>query len=169
MTFKVCFLFLVGVFCVSAHADVHTVLDNAALLGKSAAELQHQLAGLRAVRSPRRLSSGAVETARLPNALCEGLHFEQTFFFAHQKLHQMELVLPDASADTTTRAQESLLETLRLELGPELASFNAAPLPDSASWVSGDADVMLYRSGRPERPSLRIVIRQRKLVNADEL
>ena len=169
MTFKVCVLLFASAFGVSVHADTHTVLDNAALLGQSAAQLQPQLAGLQTVHSPRRLSSGALGSARLPDALCEGMHFEQTFFFVNQKLRQMELLLLSAPADITTLSQASLLQTLRTELGPELASFNAAPLPDSASWVSGDADVTLYRSGRPERPSLRIVIRQREIVSADEL
>jgi hypothetical protein len=51
---------------------------------------------------------------------------------------------------------------------------NAALLGMSAEQVAGvlgsaDADVMLFRSGRPSHPSLRVVIRQRQRVDAGEL
>jgi hypothetical protein len=170
VTFGFCLATIAGALCLCTGADAQTVLDNTALLGQSASELQPRL-GLQAVRSPRRLSSGAVDSGRLVDAVCEGLHFEETFFFARQKLQQMELVLTDFSAQATDKAQAMLMQTLRAELGPELASFGAIPIgpADSASWVSGDADVMLFRFGRPDHPSLRLVIRQRELVNAEEL
>jgi hypothetical protein len=134
------------------------------------------VAETQAVRAPRRLSSGALGLLRVPDALCEGSHFEQTLFFAHQKLAQMDLVLLNpasgpGSEDAMARLHETLLQSLRARLGPELAAFGAAPgaLADSASWVSADADVMLFRSGRPEHPSLRLVIKQRQLADAGEL
>ena len=100
----------------------------------------------------------------MADALCEGAHFEQTLFFAHQKLTQMDLVLISPGAeDAVSRIQAALLQSLRARLGPELAAG------DSASWVSADADVMLFRSGRPDHPSLRVVIKQRQLVDAGEL
>lgn len=102
--------------------------------------------------------------------------FEETYFFARQKLTQLELVLLDTGAgagadQAVTDAQRALLTTLRAELGPELAAFGvpAQTLTDTASWVVGDADVMLFRSGRPGAPTLRVVIRQRQLVDASQL
>jgi hypothetical protein len=168
--FGFCLAVLAGLLCLCTSAGAQTVLNNKTLLGQSPAELQPRL-GLQAVRSPRRLSSGATGSARLADAVCEGLHFEETFFFAHQKLQQMDLVLYDVGAEAADNAQALLMQSLRAELGLELASFGAAPvgLPASASWVSGDADVILFRFGHPDRPGLRLVIRQRQLVNAEEL
>jgi hypothetical protein len=155
---------LAAVLCLCSGAWSHTVLENAALLGISPEQAASTLAGAQTVRSPRRLSSGALGSLRVPDALCEGAHFEQTLFFAHQKLTQMDLVLISPGAeDAVSRIQAALLQSLRARLGPELAAG------DSASWVSADADVMLFRSGRPEHPSLRVVIKQRQLVDAGEL
>ena len=134
------------------------------------------LADAQPVRSPRRLSSGALGSLRVPDALCEGAHFEQTLFFAQQKLAQMDLVLLNPASgpgaeEALGRTQMALLQSLREKLGPELAAFGAAPgsAPDTASWAGADADVMLFRSGRPGHPSLRLVIKQRQLVDAAEL
>lgn len=128
------------------------------------------------VRAPRRLSSGALGLLRVPDALCEGAHFEQTLFFAHQKLAQMDLVLLNpasgrGSEDAMAQVHKALLQSLRARLGPELAAFGTAPgaTADTASWVSADADVMLFRSGRAEHSSLRLVIKQRQLADAGEL
>jgi hypothetical protein len=155
---------LAGVLWLSSSAWSHTVLENAALLGMSHEQVAASLADAQPVRSPRRLSSGALGSLRVTDALCEGAHFEQTLFFAHQKLTQMDLVLISPSAeDAVSRIQAALLQSLRARLGPELAAG------DSASWVSADTDVMLFRSGRSDHPSLRVVIKQRQLVDAGEL
>lgn len=156
----------------SSGAWSHTVLENTALLGMSQEQVAAALADAQPVRSPRRLSSGALGTLRVPDALCEDAHFEQTLFFAHEKLAQMDLVLLNPGAEEALgRTQTALLQSLRAKLGPELAAFGTAPgaLPDTASWAGADADVMLFRSGRPGHPSLRLVIRQRQLVDAGEL
>ncbi len=154
----------------------HTVLENAALLGIGRDQVAAALPDAQAVRAPRRLPSGAVGSLRVADAPCEGVHFEQTLYFNHQKLTQMDLVLLNpasgpGSEDAMAHVHEALLQSLRTRLGPELAAFATAPgtLADSASWVNADADVMLFRSGRPEHPSLRIVIKQRQLVDAGEL
>jgi hypothetical protein len=171
---------LAGTLCLCSGAWSHTVLENTALLGISPEQAAATLAGAQPVRSPRRLSSGALGSLRVPDALCEGAHFEQTLFFAHQKLTQMDLVLISPASgpgagEAVARAQAALLQSLRVRLGPELAAFGTAPgaapgaVADSASWVSADADVMLFRSGRPEHPSLRVIIKQRQLVDAGEL
>ena len=159
---------LAGVLGLCSSAWSHTVLENAALLGMSHEQVAASLADAQPVRSPRRLSSGALGSLRVPDALCEGAHFEQTLFFAHQKLAQMDLVLINPATgpgaeDAVSRIQAALLQSLRAKLGPELAAA------DSASWVSADADVMLFRSGRADHPSLRVVIKQRQLVDAGEL
>lgn len=144
-----------------------TVAANVGLLGMHQDRLETSLAGVQPVRSPRRLSSGAVGFLRVPNALFERQQFEEILFFAHQKLVQIELLPlhaePSAFAD--------LAQSLRGQLGPELAasSSTAHLLMDTASWVWGDADVMLFRSGKPEHPVVRLVIKQRQLVDANAL
>jgi hypothetical protein len=154
----------------------HTVLENAALLGMGREQIAAALPDAQAVRAPRRLSSGALGSLRVADAPCEGMHFEQTLYFNHQKLAQIDLVLLNpvsgpGSEEAMASVHEALLQSLRARLGPELTAFGAAPgaATDTASWVSADADVMLFRSGRPEHPSLRIVIKQRQLVDAGEL
>ena len=159
---------LAGLLWLSASAWSHTVLENTALLGMSPEQVTSILADAQPVRSPRRLPSGALGSLRVADALCEGAHFEQTLFFAHQKLAQMDLILLNPASgpgaeEALTRMQTALLQSLRARLGSELAAG------DSASWVSADADVMLFRSGRPEHPSLRVVIKLRQLVDAGEL
>jgi hypothetical protein len=160
--------------CASAWSQ--TVLENAALLGMSREQVSAIVADTQPVRAPRRLSSGALGLLRVPDALCEGAHFEQTLFFAHQKLAQMDLVLlkpgsGPGSEEVMAEAHKALLQSLRARLGPELAAFGAVPgaLADTASWVSADTDVMLFRSGRAEHASLRLVIKQRQLADAAEL
>ena len=60
---------------------------------------------------------------------------------------------------------------LRAQFGAELASSASTPelVMDTASWVTGSADVVLFRSGKPDHSTLRLVIRQRQLVDAGEL
>ncbi len=161
---------------VCASAWSQTVLDSVGLLGMRREQLEPALSGAQPVRSPRRLPSGGLGSLRVPDVLLEGTHFEQTFYFAHQRLEQMDLVLlsPDAgpgAEGAVMQTQAALLQSLRARLGPELASFASVPeaLPDSASWVSAGADVMLFRSGTAHHPSLRMVIRQQHLVDASEL
>jgi hypothetical protein len=165
-----------GALCLCSSAWSGTVLDNRALLGMSLEEVTAIVADAQPVRSPRRLPSGALGSLRVPDALCEGAHFEQTLFFARQKLTQMDLVLLNPASgpgaeEALAQAQAALLQSLRAKLGPELAAFGATPgaVADTASWVSADADVMLFRSGRPGHSSLRVVIKQRQLVDAGEL
>ncbi|MBK5204267.1 MAG: hypothetical protein JJD98_02335 [Polaromonas sp.] len=168
---------LAGALWACASAWSQTVLDNAALLGMSRHQVMPALVNAQPVRSSRRLSSGAVGSLRVPDALCEGLHFQQTLYFAHQKLEQMELVLinPAAgagSAEAATAATfAALVQSLRKELGPELATFASSPeiMADTVSWVSAGADVTLLRSGTSEHPGVRLVIRQQRLVDASEL
>lgn len=137
------------------------VLERAGLLGLSRDEIQPALADAEPVRVPRRLPSGAAGLLHQPDVLYQGGHFEQTFFFAQQKLHQIELVsLPGRATDA---AFTQLLAALKAELGPELAAG------DSASWVHDNADIVLYRYGRADSPTVRLVIRQRKLVDGSEL
>ena len=157
-------------------ARARTVLENAALLGMSRQQLAPVLPDARPVSSPRRLSSGASGLLRVADAVCEGSHFVQTLFFLHQALQQMDLVLLDPASGpgaeaAVTKTQAFLVQSLRARLGPELAAFGAAPdgVAQTASWVSAGADVMLFRSGRPDHPALRMVIRRRLLVNANEL
>ncbi|WP_092132283.1 hypothetical protein [Polaromonas sp. YR568] len=152
------------------------MLENAALLGMGAEQITAALPDAQPVRAPRRLPSGALGSLRVADAACEGARFEQTLYFNHQKLAQMDLVLLNpasgpGSENAMAHVHEALLQSLRARLGPELAAFGATPgaVADTASWVSADADVMLFRSGRPEHPSLRIVIKQRQLVDAGEL
>ena len=167
---------LVGALWLCSAAGAHTVLENTALLGLSPEQVTASLPDAQPVRSPRRLSSGALGSLRVPDALYEGAHFEQTLFFAQQKLTQIDLVLLNPASgpgadEALTQTQTALLQSLRARLGPELAAFGAAPgaVADTASWVSADADVMLFRSGRQGHPSLRVVIKQRQLVDAGEL
>ena len=161
--------------CTAARSQ--TVPDNIALLGTRAQQLEALPAGTQAVRSPRRLSSGALGLLRIPDVLCEGAHFEQTLFFSHGVLEQTELMLLDSrsaisgTSGTSDGAFATLVNILRRQFGSELSSSGVTPdsARASASWVSGDADVMLFRSGRAGRTDVRLVIKRRKLVNADEL
>ena len=139
------------------------------------------------VHSPRRLSSGAVGSLRVPDVLCEGMHFQQTLYFAHQTLEQMELVLLSPAAATATAATTgtgtgnaeaataatfaALVQSLRKELGPELATFASSPeiMTDTVSWVSAGADVKLFRFGTSEHPGVRLVVKQQRLADASEL
>lgn len=155
-----------------------TVREQIGLLGMTHEQLAPRLAGAQPVRAPRRLSSGAVGSWRVPDALCEGIHFEQTLFFARQKLEQMDLVLLQAGhnlaagdAAAMRTAYAGLVQSLRAQFGAELASSASTSdmVMDTASWVSGGADVMLFLSGKPDHPTLRLVIRQRQLVDAGEL
>ena len=155
-----------------------TVREQIGLLGMTHEQLAPRLAGAQPVRAPRRLSSGAVGSWRVPDALCEGIHFEQTLFFARQKLEQMDLVLLQAGhnlaagdAAAVRTAYAGLVQSLRAQFGAELASSASTPdmVMDTASWVSGGSDVMLFFSGKPDHPTLRLVIRQRQLVDAGEL
>jgi hypothetical protein len=160
-------LLLVGLAGACACSWSQTVSANVDLLGMRHEQVQTRLAGIQSVRSPRRLSSGALGSLRVPDLICEGIHFEQTLFFSHQKLAQMELVPISPGAG----AYGDLVQSLRVQLGPELASSSSTPdtVMETASWVTGDADVMLFRSGRPGNPGLRLVIRQRLLPDASEL
>ena len=162
--------------CLCSGAWSRTLLDNTALLGMSPEQVSTVLADAQPVRSPHRLASGALGSLRVPDVPCEGTHFEQTLYFAHQKLTQMDFVLLNPASgpgaeEALARTQLALLQSLRAVLGPELAAFGTAPgtLADTASWASKDTDVMLFRSGRPGHPSLRVVIKQRQLVDAGEL
>lgn len=155
-----------------------TVREQVGLLGMTHEQLASGLAGAQSVRSPRRLPSGALGSWWVPDALCEGVHFEQTLFFARQKLEQMDLVLLQAGSNLAIgnavavgSAYAGLVQSLRVQFGAELASSGSTPelVMDTASWVSDGADVMLFRSGRPDHPTLRLVIRQRQLVDAGEL
>lgn len=150
-----------------AAAAAAPLLDKAALLGQSREEIESAFAGAERVRAPRRLPSGATGQLRQPDVFYEGAHFDQTFYFAQQKLRQIELVsLPGESIGTGTDrsgAFGALLESLKAQLGPELAAG------DSASWVHGDTDVLLFRYGNPDRPTVRLVVRQRNVVEAGEL
>jgi hypothetical protein len=148
-------------------AGAQGVLDNTALLGMTSNELASRLPAVQAVRPARRLSSGAIGSLRVADVLYEGLHFEQTLYLAHQKLQQTDLVMSSPAPDQVT----ALVQSLRTQLGPELASSFSTPdaVVATASWVSGDADVTLFYSAPPERPSVRLVIRQRQLRDAGEL
>ena len=104
-----------GALWLCASAWSHTVLENTALLGMSPDQVAAALPGAQPVRSPRRLPSGALGSLRVPDALCEGAHFEQTLFFAHQKLAQMDLVLlnPDSgpgAEEALAKAQAAVLQ-----------------------------------------------------------
>ena len=158
---------LTGLVVVCASASSQTLSATADLLGMRHEQLQGSLAGAQPVHAARKLSSGAIGSWRVPDVLLQGMHFEETFFFLHQKLTQMELVPvnPDPTAYT------DLVQSLRAQLGPELASSANAPdaMMETASWVKGDADVMLFLSGKPGHTGLRLVIRQRQLLDASEL
>ncbi|MDO9404142.1 MAG: hypothetical protein Q7T87_08935 [Polaromonas sp.] len=137
------------------------IVQKASLLGMTRQALEPMLEGAQRARA-RRLPSGAVAQLRQPDVAFENGRFEQTFFFEQQKLSQIELVsLPDTGPGATLF--DSLLDDFRQSLGPGLVAG------DSASWVAGDADVLLYRYGDPSRPTVRIVVRERQLVDAGEL
>lgn len=144
-----------------------SLMDNAALLGLARSELPSRFAAAQPVRTPRRLSSGALGLFRVPDVVLEGMHFEQTLYFNQQRLEQTELVPVNAGPD----AYGALVQSLRTQLGPELASSASSPgmLMDTASWVQGEADVMLFRSGRADHPVVRLVIRRRQLQDASTL
>lgn len=148
-------------------AGAQGVLDNTALLGMTPGELSSRLPPMQALRSARRLSSGAVGSLRVPDALYDGLHFEQTLYMAHQKLQQTDLVMASPAPDQVT----ALLQSLRRQLGAELASSYSTTdaVIDTATWVSKDVDVMLFYSATSERPSVQLVIKQRQLRDAGEL
>lgn len=158
---------LTGLVVVCASASSQTLSANTDLLGMRHEQLQGSLAGAEPVHAAHKLSSGAIGSLRVPDMLLQGMHFEQTFYFLHQKLTQMELVHvnPDPTAYT------DLVQSLRVQLGPELASSVTTPdtVMETASWVKGDADVMLFLSGKPGHTGLRLVIRQRQLLDASEL
>lgn len=148
-------------------AQAQAVLDNAGLLGLSAGELAARLPAIQTVHSPRRLSSGALGSLRVADAVYDGLHFEQTLYLAHQKLQQTDLVLSNPEPGQV----DALVQSLRARLGPELASsFSASDaVIATASWVSGEADITLFHAAPPARPSGRLVIKQRQLRDASEL
>ena len=158
---------LTGLVMVCASVSSQTLSANTDLLGMRHEQLQHRLADAQPVHAARKLSSGAIGSLRVPDVLLQGMHFEETLFFLHQKLTQMELVHvnPDPTAYT------DLVQSLRAQLGPELASSANAPdtVMQTASWVKGDADVMLFLSGKPGHTGLRLVIRQRHVLDASEL
>lgn len=148
----------------SASSFAAGILDKTSLLGLAREEVEPALAGVQQVRAPRRLPSGATGQLHQADVLYEGAHFEQTFFFAQQKLKQIEMIsLPGQAARAGRDEFSALLASIKAQLGPELASG------DSASWVHEDADILLYRYGRPDSPTVRLVIRQRQLVDAGEL
>jgi hypothetical protein len=136
------------------------IADRTGLLGQSLEQVEAAFDSARPVHAPRRLPSGASGLLRQPDVVYEGAHFEQTFYFAQQKLQQIEMVSLPGLADG---GFGHLLASLKSQLGPELAAG------DSASWVQGDADVVLYRYGRPDAPTVRLLIRQRRQADASEL
>lgn len=141
---------------------------KAGLLGMSRTQVEQSLADVQAVRSTRRLASGATSQLMQADVLYEGVHFEQTFFFTQQKLTEIELLsLPESTSGASTSAASdrfaALLAALKTELGPELAAG------DSAFWVHGDANIVLYRYEKSGRPSIRLVIRRRQQVDASTL
>ena len=155
-----------------------TVREQLGLLGMTHERLGAQLKDIQPVHAPRRLSSGALGSWRVPDTLCEGVHFEQTLFFVRQKLVQMDLMpiggehhLASDDPASVANAYARLVLSLRAQFGAELASSASTPelVMDTASWVTGSADVVLFRSGKPDHSTLRLVIRQRQLVNAGEL
>jgi hypothetical protein len=176
--FAVVLAFATGALMACTGVWSQTVREQVGLLGMTHEQLAPQLVGVQPVRSPRRLSSGAVGSWWVADALCEGFHFEQTLFFARQTLAQMDLVLLQAGynpaaadAAPARTAYAALVQSLRVRFGAELASSASTSelVMDTASWVSGSADVMLFLSGKSDRPTLRLVIRQRQLVDAGEL
>lgn len=155
------------IFCTCSATAAQGVLDNIGLLGMTSGELASRLPPMQTVRPARRLSSGAVGSLRVPDVAYEGLHFEQTLYLAHQKLRQTDLVMADPAPEQIA----ALVQSLRAQLGRELASSFATPeaVVETASWVSGDADVTLLRSTQAGQPGARLVIRQRQLRDASEL
>lgn len=156
-----------GLSGICSMAAARAVLDNTALLGMSSSELASRLPPLQSVRAPRRLSSGAVGVLRVPDAPYDGLRFEQTLYMSHHRLQQTDLVM--ASPEPGQVA--ALVQSLRTRLGAGLDSSFSTPdaVVETATWVSGDADVMLFYSVQPGRPQARLVIRQRQLRDAGEL
>ncbi|RZJ04573.1 MAG: hypothetical protein EOO54_25255 [Haliea sp.] len=134
--------------------------EKLGLLGMGRQALEASLDGAERARA-RRLPSGAVAQLRQADVAFGPGRFEQTFFFAQQRLVQIELVsLPETAG---ANLFNELVMAMRQSLGPELAAG------DSASWVHQDADVLLFRYGDPTHPAVRIVVRQRQLVDAGEL
>lgn len=158
---------LAGLAMLGASASSQTLSANADLLGMRHEQVQRSFADAQTVHAPRRLSSGAVGSLRVSDMLFQSMHFEETFYFLHEKLTQMELV----TVSPSPTAYAELVQSLRAQLGPELASSASTlnTVMDTASWVRDDADVMLFLSGKPGHTGMRLVIRQRQLMDASEL
>lgn len=136
------------------------LLDLMDSLGASRQQVESSIDGLQRARPQRRLPSGATAQLRQADVFFEGGHFEQTFYFSGQTLAQIDLVSLPGTAPGLFAA---LVAGFRTSLGAELDAG------DSVSWVYGEADVMLYRYGDVSRPTVRLVVRQRRLVDAGEL
>lgn len=152
-----------------------TVEEASAWLGMSPQQLQPALPGAQAVRAPRRLPTGALGLLRVADVQYEGIHFEQTLYFRADRLEQLDMVW-HADADGAAQGDDAaaytaLVAAVRGRLGPELASASstATTVMETASWVHGGANILLYRSGKSDHPVVRLVIRQRQVVDGSEL
>lgn len=146
------------------------VAQAAALIGADPAQVEASLGPLQRVRAPRRLPSGAVGSWRRGDVMVEGARFEETLFFAEQQLQQAEFMLQPGVGDSLVEFG-ALAAALSAEFGPpqRSAQDDAGMIMETATWQSAGRDVVLYRSGRPERPTVRIVVRRQQLRDASEL
>lgn len=170
---------LLGGMLLSAHvgiaaAGAATIDDSLAALGSSVLSVQASHPDAERPRAPRRSPSGAAGLLRIPVAFCEGYAFEQTFFFRDQQLTEVDMVWqgPEGGGATTSAAAfTALVGGLRQRYGAELASAasTATTVMETASWVAGGRSITLFRSGRADHPVLRMVVRQRQVVDAGEL
>lgn len=170
-----CAVCLLALCLLSPHAAAQTVPDAVGLLGQDRANVQAAV-GAQPMRANRRLPGGLVGLLQAPDVLCESLHFSQTLYFRDQALEQVEWVWlgPMALAGQppdSVGAFAQLLGVLRSRYGTELASAASTrdTVMETASWVAGNANVQLYRAGRADHPVVRLVIRQRRLVDAGDL
>lgn len=147
---------------------------SVAALGLTAHDVQQAFPEAVPVRAPARLSSGAIGLLRQAHALCEGLPFAQTFYFKAEQLTQVEMTwLGDESHASTDSASAftALVRSISSQLGAELstAASTATTVMESASWTNANSSVVLFRSGKADKPVVRLVVRQRELVDGSTL
>lgn len=145
--------------------------EPGAVVGSLAAELGGVLAGAERVRRPPSLA-GALGLWRVARLRLGRFDFEETFYFAGQRLQQVELVLlSDATPDPVGSAFDELLQSCRRVLGPELAARadGGDQVMETASWALETLDITLLRSGNLARTKTRVLYKARQLKDADTL
>ncbi|MGA0571195.1 hypothetical protein ACO2Q9_10805 [Variovorax sp. VNK109] len=140
-------------------------------MGMTEAELRSAVPGLERVRRPARAPNGAMGLWRQSHVAIDSWLVDQTFYLDAEGLRQIEwLVVPHDGRDSGS-SFSGLVTGLRQQYGAELAARQSTPgfVQESASWVAGDMDVIVSRSGAPDQATVRMVWRQRVTRDASEL